>query len=200
MNNVLRIDSSLFAENGVSSLLADYLEGQLKARHPELEVNQLVLSKDPVPYIDGSWMAAFMTPADELTEEQKQKVSFSDDLIENVKKADALIVSAPMYNFNIPATLRSWFDVIARAGKTFNYTENGPVGLLEDKPVYVITTRGGLHKDQPTDIVVSHLKTMFGFLGLTQVNFIYSEQLSFGPEFKDKSIENAKVDIQKLVA
>lgn len=113
-------------------------------------------------------------------------------------QADALLMTAPMYNFQIPSMLKAWFDHIARAGVTFTYTAEGPKGLLVNKPVYVITTRGGQHQGQPTDTITRYLKTMLVFVGLEQVHVIYSEGLAIGKQGKKLGMESARQQIQQL--
>ncbi len=191
MKHLLRIDSSLFAENGVSSQLADSLLKGLKQHHPALEVTHRSFAKEPIPHLDGNTLQALMTPEADRTAEQKAKVDFADNLINELRSADALILTAPMYNFNVPSMLQAWFDHIARAGVTFKYTENGAVGLLDNTKVYVITTRGGLHKGQPHDTQVTFIKTFLGFIGLTDVEVVYAEGLNMGGQ-RETAIQAAE--------
>lgn len=200
MKNLLRIDSSLFAEHGVSTQLASYIERVLIHEHPELEVVHRSFAEQAIPHVDGSHLQALMTAAQERSDEQAEQVAFSDTLIAELKEADALVLTAPMYNFQIPSMLKAWFDHIARAGETFKYTENGPVGLIANKPVYVISTRGGLHQGQEHDTMETFLKTVLAFVGLTQVEFIYAEGLNMGEQGKEQGIAAAEQVIDQLVA
>jgi len=115
-------------------------------------------------------------------------------------QADAIVLGVPMYNFGVPSQLKAYFDQIARAGVTFKYTETGPVGLLEDKPVYVLAARGGLHKDQPTDSQTGFLKTILGFVGLQNVQIIYAEGLNMGDAAKAEALQQAEQAMKKAVA
>ncbi len=119
-------------------------------------------------------------------------------LIAEVKAADTLVIAAPMYNFTIPTQLKNWFDLIARAGVTFKYTEAGVQGLIEGKKAVVITTRGGIHKDSATDNVTPYLKTILGFVGITEVEFVYAEALNMGEEPAAKGIESAKSQLEAI--
>ncbi|MBD1387986.1 NAD(P)H-dependent oxidoreductase [Neiella sp. HB171785] len=198
MKQVLRIDSSVFAEAGVSSQLANQMQQKLLSTYPQLKVVNRSFAADPVRHLDGAHLGALMTPAEERSEQQQQAVAYSDELIAEVRDADAIILTAPMYNFQVPSMLKAWFDHLARAGETFQYTDNGPVGLLRDKPVYVITTRGGVHRDQPSDTIESFVKTMLGFLGLTQVTMIFAEGLSMGDDARSAAISAAEKQIAAI--
>lgn len=97
-----------------------------------------------------------------------------------------IVIAAPMYNFNIPTQLKNYFDLVARAGVTFRYTEKGPEGLVTGKRAVVVTSRGGIHKDTPTDLVTPYLSTFLGFIGITDVNFVFAEGIAYGPKSRPK--------------
>ncbi len=198
MKTVLKIDSSVFGEHGVSTQLANELVEQLKGQNPELTVIQRRFADQAVPHVDGEWIQALMTDAAERSQAQQDKVDYSDNLINEVKSADALVITLPMYNFNVPSMLKAWFDHIARAGVTFKYTETGAVGLVEDKPVYLITTRGGVHKGTAADTQIQFVKTFLNFIGLTKVEVVYAEALNMG-DTREPSIDSAKQEIAELV-
>lgn len=200
MKQLLRIDSSVFGDQGVSSQLADQLTAKLTQQHQGLRVVQRSFSSQAIPHVDGHQITALMTPADQRSAEQQQQVDFADQLIAEVRNADAIILSAPMYNFQVPSMLKAWFDHLARAGETFKYTENGPVGLLQDKPVYVITTRGGIHRNQATDTIESFVTTMLGFIGFTQVEMIFAEGLNLGDDARQQAISAAEQQIARIAA
>lgn len=200
MKQLLRIDSSLFAENGVSSQLAAFAEQELQRVYPELTVTHRSFATQPVPHVDGEQLQALATPQEERAPEQAARVAYSDELIAELKQADAVVLTAPMYNFQIPSMLKAWFDHVARAGETFRYTPDGPEGLLEDKPVYVISTRGGTHQGAAHDTMETFLTAMLGFLGLTQVAFVYAEGLNLGEGAKEQGIAQAQQSILQLLA
>jgi len=122
-----------------------------------------------------------------------------DALIAEIQAADVVVLGVPMYNFGVSSQLKNWIDAIARARVTFQYTEKGPEGLLKGKTVYAILTRGGVHRDQPSDTVVPYLKTMFGFLGMTDVRFIFAEGLAMGPEAEARAVADAQAQIAGLL-
>ena len=133
------------------------------------------------------------------TSEQAARVAEYDELIAEVQTADVLVLGAPMYNFGVTSQLKSWIDAIARAGATFRYTEKGPEGLLKGKKVYVGLARGGRYRDTPLDSQVPYLKTVLGFLGMTDVQFVYAEGLNMGEESARKGFAEADADIAAVI-
>ncbi|WP_440904104.1 FMN-dependent NADH-azoreductase [Catenovulum sp. SX2] len=198
-NKILRINSSLFGNNGASTQIIDNLVEQLSAKLTHVEVITRDFSTQAIPHVDGEWIGALMTPEQDKSDEQIAKTQFSDKLIAEVKEADYLVIAAPMYNFNVPSMLKAWFDHLARAGVTFKYTENGPVGLMADKPVFVVTTRGGMHKDTSRDTEVQFIRTFLNFIGLTQIEFIYAEGLNM-QDNKEKALVEAEQQVKQAVA
>ncbi|ELI5719640.1 FMN-dependent NADH-azoreductase [Vibrio fluvialis] len=193
MSRVLALKSSILGDYSQSSKLLDaYLT---KFNHDELNVRDL--AAEPLPVLDFS-VATALRATEDLSEEQQKVVALSDELIAEVKAADTLVIAAPMYNFTIPTQLKNWFDLIARAGVTFKYTEAGVQGLIEGKKAVVITTRGGIHKDSATDNVTPYLKTILGFVGITEVEFVYAEALNMGEEPAAKGIESAKSQLEAI--
>lgn len=199
MKTLLRIDSSLFSEQGVSHQLADELIEVLSQQHPDLSVMGRNLADENIPHLDGEWITALSTPEESRTNEQQKKSAYSDQLIAELQQSDAVVIGAPMYNFSVPSVLKAWFDHIARAGVTFSYTPDGPKGLLENKIAYVITTRGGLHKDKPSDTQVPFIRTILGFIGIDDVRFIYAEGLNMGNGARDQGLAEARQNIKQLV-
>ncbi len=200
MTTLLRLDTSLFSGQGVSTQLSDELVAKLRSADSELKVIHRNFSEQSVPHLDGEWLQALMTPTEQRDELQQQKVDYSDLLIAELQQADTVVIGLPMYNFSIPSMLKAWFDHVARAGTTFKYTETGPVGLLTDKKVYLVTTRGGVHKDQASDTQLPFVKTFLAFLGLTNVEVIYAEGLNMGDEMRNSAINAAKATINAMVA
>ncbi|EKO3446454.1 FMN-dependent NADH-azoreductase [Vibrio fluvialis] len=193
MSRVLALKSSILGDYSQSSKLLDaYLT---KFNQDELNVRDL--AAEPLPVLDFS-VATALRATEDLSEEQQKVVALSDELIAEVKAADTLVIAAPMYNFTIPTQLKNWFDLIARAGVTFKYTEAGVQGLIEGKKAVVITTRGGIHKDSATDNVTPYLKTILGFVGITEVEFVYAEALNMGEEHAAKGIESAKSQLEAI--
>ncbi|WGY46909.1 FMN-dependent NADH-azoreductase [Vibrio sp. ABG19] len=193
MSRVLALKSSILGEYSQSSKLLDaYLT---KFDQNELTVRDL--AAEPLPVLDFA-VATALRSSEDLSEEQQAVVALSDTLIAEVNAADTLVIAAPMYNFTIPTQLKNWIDLIARAGVTFKYTESGVVGLFENKKAVVITTRGGIHKDSATDVVTPYLKTVLGFVGISEVEFVYAEALNMGEEPAAKGIEAAKSQLDAI--
>ncbi len=180
MTTLLHVKSSIFGEEGKSAQLAAAFIAQWKVANPDGEVVERDLVNEPVPHLDGARVMALMTAAEERTVEQQMIVDQSDELIAELVNADQIIMGVPMYNFAVPSQMKAYFDLLARAGVTFRYTENGPVGLIDDKPVYLFATRGGLYKESGIDFQIPFVKQFLNFIGLEQVEVIYAEGLSMG--------------------
>lgn len=195
---LLQIKSSARGEDSHSSRLADAMVVRLGERHPQIHLTVRDLAREPLPALDEAALQALFTVPGARSEEQAARVAASDALIAEVQAADVLVLGVPMYNFGVPAQLKNWIDGIARAGVTFRYTEKGPEGLLSGKKVYVLLTRGGIHRDTPSDTQVPYLKTVLAFLGMTDVEFIYAEGLSMGAEAEKTALQNARDRIEEL--
>ena len=193
--NILQINGSARSEAGNSTRIASDIVARLQAANPGATLVQRDLARDPAPVIDEAALGALFTPAEQRTPEQAARVAASDALVAEVQAADVLVIGVPMYNFGISTQLKNWIDAIARAGVTFRYTENGPEGLVKGKKVYVALARGGVYRDTPADSQVPYLKGVLGFLGMTDVKYIYAEGLAMGPEAVDKGCTQAEDDL-----
>ena len=198
--NILQINASARSAGANSTRLANDVTARLLAQNPNASVELRDLASDPHPVLDEPALGALFTPAENRTPEQSARVALDDALIAQVQSADALVLGVPMYNFGIPVQLKTWIDAISRAGVTFRYTANGPEGLLTGKKVYVALARGGLYRDTPADSQVPYLKAFLGFLGMTDVEFIYAEGLSMGPDAASKAFAEAEERIAELFA
>lgn len=199
MTTLLQINSSLFAGNGQSSQLSDKFVAAWQDANPQGQVVTRDLSAEPVPHLTAERFGAFLAAADARTPEQQAVVDFSDRLIDELRSADVIALGLPMYNFGIPSTLKAYFDHVARAGVTFRYTANGPEGLLQNKKVYVFAARGGLYAGTPRDSQTAYVRDFLGFIGLTDVEFVYAEGLAMGDESKQKALAEAGGTIGQLV-
>lgn len=192
MNNVLVLKSSILEDNSQTNQLSDYFVSKLADKNVvirDLAANQL-------PHFDAT--AATALRGQPTSAEENALLALSDELVAEIKKADTLIINAPMYNFHIPTQLKSYFDFIARPRVTFQYSEKGPEGLLKGKKAVVLVAFGGFHQNQPTDLVTSYMKTILGFVGITDVQFVYVEGIGFGPEAIEKAQVQAKAEIDKI--
>ena len=197
--NVLAVKTGIFGEQSNSNALVNSTVAKLVAKYDDVDVVTRDLIAEPLPYYDAIAAQALRGGGDDLSEQQQALVALSDALVEEVKAADIIVIGVPMYNFGVPAQMKSWFDYLGRAGLTFSYTETGPVGLLADKPVYIAAARGGIHKDQLSDSQTAFLQTMLGFIGLSSVNIVYAEGLAMGDEAKAAAVEQFEAEIETLV-
>jgi FMN-dependent NADH-azoreductase len=200
--NILQINSSARSwangQGSQSTRLANELVEQLRAANPGATLTLRDLTANPHPALDESTLGALFTPAEGRSAEQHARVALDHALIEEVKAADVIVIGVPMVNFGITSQLKSWIDAIAKAGLTFQYTANGPVGLVQGKKVYAVLTRGGVYRDQPGDTQVPYLRTLLGFLGMTDVEFIYAEGLAMGPDAEAKALASARAEIARI--
>jgi FMN-dependent NADH-azoreductase len=201
--NILQIHSSARAELSHSSALAAAIVEGVRAslRDPaQARVTLRDLGRAPHPEQNEAALQALFTPAAQRTPEQSSRVALDDVLIAELQAADVVVIGVPMYNFGVPAGLKNWIDAIARAGVTFRYTAGGPEGLLKGKKVYFALTRGGLYRNTPADTQVPYLQTVFAFLGMTDLQFVYAEGLAMGPEAEQQALAAARVQIGEVLA
>lgn len=202
--NILQVNTSARryanGEGSQSTRLANELAGRLAAANPGAGVTLRDLTADPHPVLDERALGALFTPAEQRTPEQAARVALDDALIAEAQAADVIVLAVPMYNFGVSVHLKNWIDAIARAGVTFRYTAQGPEGMLKGKKVYAVLTRGGKYRDTPADSQVPYLKMVLGFLGMTDVQFIYAEGLNMGPEAASAGIASAQRDIEAATA
>ncbi len=193
--NVLEVQASARSEGSISRDLTADLIAALEARHGELNITRRDLAKG-LPFIDEAWVAANFTPDKDRTSTHRQILSRSDDLVAELQAADVIVIGAPMYNFSVPAVLKAWIDMIARARLTFEYTENGPRGLLEGKKAYVVVPSGGVPVGSPADFATPYLRHALKFVGITDVEFIGAQGADRG---NDEALDSARARIAELV-
>lgn len=196
---LLVVKSSVFADGGQSTALAEKFVGAWREVSQDLEVVERDVTSNPVPHLDGERIGALFSAPEQRTPEQQAVVDFADALLEEVTNADAIVLAVPMYNFGIPSQLKAWLDHLARAGVSFKYTDTGPVGLLKDKPVYILAARGGVYHAAGQDFQAPFLRQFFGLLGITNLEFIYAEGLNMGDEAKEKALNEASRQIAELI-
>jgi len=200
MTNVLIINSSPALEGSVTRDLTAHLETAVKAKAPDAVVVHRDVGQTPPPVLDAAMTAAFRSSPDTRTAEQEELLVLSNTLIAELKAADVVVIGAPMHNFSVTASLKTWIDHIARAGETFQYTAEGPKGLLDGKKAVVLTARGGAYKPGlPTNFLDQqepHLRTVLGFIGIKDVDFVYAERTAAS----DEEVAPAKTEIDGLVA
>ena len=198
--NILQVNSSARTDGSHSTKLANALVKRIRRNNPDAKLTLRDLSRTPHLPLDESTLQALFTPVDQRTPEHAARVALDDALIAEIQAADVVVLGVPMYNFGVSAQLKNWIDAITRAQVTFRYTAKGPEGLLKGKKVYVALTRGGLYRNTPSDTQVPYLKTIFSFLGMTDVQFVYAEGLAMGPEAEQNALASAHSQIEELVA
>lgn len=195
---ILHLDSSILAANSVSRGLTQALVDTLIDRHGKTEVIHHDLAQDEIPHLSGEILGAAFTEQADWSELQRKEAARSEQLIGEFLAAEILIIGAPMYNFSIPSQLKAWIDRVAVAGRTFKYTENGPVGLAGGKKVFVVSSRGGVYSNEQgklMDFQEDYLKTVLGFLGISDVQFIRAEGVAMGGEAREAALNTAKAAI-----
>jgi FMN-dependent NADH-azoreductase len=201
MTTLLQIKASISHDQGLSSQLANNFVAAYRESHPDAKVlAREVASAEPVPHLNGERFGAFIAKPEERTDAQHSVVAYSDALIEELKRADIVVIGLPMYNFGVPSQLKAYFDHIARAGVTFKYTATGPVGLLTGKKVYVFAARGGLYAGTALDTQTGYVRDFLAFLGMQDVQFVYAEGLAVSPESREAGLAKAAAEIASLAA
>jgi FMN-dependent NADH-azoreductase len=200
---LLHIDSAITGEQSVSRELTARTVAAWKASHPGTSVQYLDLAKDAPSHLSADSIG-FRTGQTAATEVQRQENALSEALVSQFLEADVIVVGAPLYNFSVPSQLKAWIDRIAQAGRTFKYTDKGPVGLAGGKTVIVASSRGGVYSTseggQAMEHQESYLKVVFGFFGITDVRFVRAEGVGMGPDAKAQALGNADRDIQTHAA
>lgn len=195
---ILHLISSPRGEASFSIKLGKTVVDKLLAAHPGSTVKEHNLVKTPFPHLEEVHLNSFFTPKENLTPELTEAVKHSDDAIAEIMDADVIVIGVPMYNFSIHSTLKAWIDHIARAGKTFRYSEQGPEGLIKNKKVYLAIATGGIYSEGPMkayDFTEPYLRTVLGFLGMTDITTFRVEGMNM-PELKDQALEKAIAAIQ----
>jgi len=202
---LLHIDSSPLGGNSVSRQLTERVVAQWRASHPGTVVEYLDLAADAPSHLSIDSLGFRLGPnAEGLSELQRRENEISEKLVSQFLAADVVVVGAPMYNFSVPTQLKAWIDRVAQVGRTFKYTEKGPQGLAAGKTVIVASSRGGVYSTNPAlaglDHQESYLKTVFGFLGITDIQFVRAEGVAMGDAAKAQALSAADLVIRSLSA
>ena len=202
MSNILVLNSSVSGEASVSRLLVADAVTELTQRDPSAKLVFRDLAANSIPHLTPQTVAGVRAQA--TTPAEQAARALSDELIAELRAADTIVIGAPMYNFSIPTTLRSWFDHVLRAGETFSYSEAGPKGLLTGKKVIVVESRGGLYSEGPAqaiDFQEPYLRQLLGFIGLADdLTFIRAEKIGYGPDARDQALADSRAELAKLPA
>lgn len=195
---LLHIDSSILGDNSASRQLSGEVVKAWQAAEPGVVVTYRDLAADAISHFSASTLVAAGTAAELRNAAQQHEADLSAQALAEFLAADAVVIAAPMYNFTIPTQLKAWIDRIAVAGQTFRYTEAGPEGLCGGKKVVIVSTSGGLHAGQPTGIAhEDYLKVIFGFIGITDIEFVRAHGLAYGDEVRSKAMNDAQAQISE---
>ena len=190
---LLRIDASARRTGSVTRDLTDQIVAKLA---PETVLTR-DLADTPLPQIDEDWVGANFTPADDRSEGQKARLAQSDALVADLQAADTIVIGLPIYNFGVPAALKAWVDLVARAGLTFRYTADGPQGLLEGKRAILAVASGGTEAGSEIDFALRYMKHVLGFIGITEVETVAADRLALDAE---ATLTAAKAQVEQLAA
>ncbi|WP_426054661.1 FMN-dependent NADH-azoreductase [Janthinobacterium sp. PSPC2-1] len=201
MSKVLYINSSVRNSGSLSRQLSGEFVAKLAAQGAS--VVERDLAAQPVPHLTEEVMGAFFTPAEQRSAQAAAAVQLSDTLVDELLAADVLVLAAPMYNFSVPSTLKAWIDHVARAGRTFQYTATGPVGLATGKKAVIFTASGGVYSAGPGaayDYLSTYLRTALGFIGITDIEFVQAEGVAMGEDAVASAIAKGRASIEALAA
>lgn len=193
MKNILHISTSPHGNDSFSIKLGNAIASQLTEAYPEAEVTLLDLTDNPFPHLDPVLVKAVRTKEEEQTDDQKKLLERGNAAIAQLKEADIVIISLPLFNFGIPSVLKTWLDNVVRGGVTFTYTPEGPVGLLSGKKVYIALASGGVYSQGPMqgyDHAVPYLKDVLGFIGITDISVVRAEGIGI-PTLRELALEKA---------
>jgi FMN-dependent NADH-azoreductase len=193
VTNILIVDSAATGEASVSRKLTRALADTLQRRDPAARIVHRDVGAAPIPHLTEATVPAIRAGIVDSPEAERA-LALSNELVAELKDADVIVIGAPMYNFGMPSTLKAWFDHVLRAGITFRYSESGPEGLVTGKKAIVVEARAGLYSEGPAAAMDSqepHLRTLLGFMGVTDVAFVRAEKLAFGPEAAAAAIAEA---------
>ncbi|MDQ0124009.1 FMN-dependent NADH-azoreductase [Pseudomonas lini] len=195
---LLHIDSSILGDNSASRQLSSEVVKAWQTAEPSAVVTYRDLAADAISHFSANTLVAAGTTAELRDAAQQHEAELSAQALAEFLAADAVVVAAPMYNFTIPTQLKAWIDRIAVAGQTFRYTEAGPEGLCGNKKVVIVSTSGGLHLGEATGVAhEEYLKVMFGFLGITDIEFVRAHGLAYGDEVRTKAMSDAQAHISE---
>lgn len=198
MKRILFVKSSLNGHQGASNALGAELVSALTAYHPGSTVTSLDLAELSLPHLGAEEFQAWSIPPADRTPQQAELAARSDLLIDQLLAHDTLVLGVPMYNMTIPSTLKSWIDRVVRAGRTFRYTSDGPVGLTSGIDAYAVFARGGMYRGTALDTQTGYIKAILGLIGIDNVYNVFAEGLAMGDDRRHDSIEEARDVITSL--
>lgn len=198
MTRILVIHTSARRDGSQSRTYTEQLVDQLRSQHTNAQVTVRDLGSEPLPHLDEHLLGGWMKSAGEQSDSERTAAARATALVEELLASDILVIGSAMYNFGISSTLKAWLDHVLQAGRTFKYTENGPVGLAGGRKVYVVTARGGRYQDTPLDHQAPYLKTVFAFIGIDDLHFVHVEGQAMGEDEAAKGRSEAEQAIARV--
>lgn len=204
MTTLLHIDSSPLGDASVSRELTRAIVAAWREREPATRILTRDVAAQPLDHLSAELMTVVkFRQLDGLTDRQAKELALTDELVDEFLSAELLVIGAPMYNFSIPTQLKAWLDRIVQAGRTFRYGESGPVGLATGKKAVIASSRGGVYSTSDTMRALDHqeayLRTVLGFVGITDVSIIRAEGVAMGPDAKATAMAAAERAIAEVV-
>ncbi len=200
---LLHIDSSILGGDSISNQLTQAVVAQWQHSYPEMQIIYHNLHEQAPWHLSAEILQAGFLPAEQLNALQRQEVALSNQFIEEFLAADVLVLGAPMYNFSISSQLKAWFDRVLVKGRTFKYTEQGAVGLVGNKHVVIVSTRGNIYAENSANYMLDHqetyLKVLLGFVGISNITIIRAEGLNINPLVREQAIVSAQAQIKQLL-
>jgi len=190
---ILRLDASASPVESGSRCLGDQLLERITGHNPGIEIRQRDLNRD-AQFIDSDWIEANLSASDSRSDLAQQRLEYSDELIAELQWADHILITTPMYNFSVPATVKAWIDQVCRAGITFRYTANGPQGLLTGKRADIVITTGGAPLGSAVDFASGYLRQVLGFIGIDEIDIIGADRMNQDAE---QSVARAQQQIDQ---
>jgi FMN-dependent NADH-azoreductase len=203
MQNILLIESSPRGAQAYSHQAAQSIVNELQGRYPEAKVVIRDLAQNPPPHIGQAFVSALRTRPEERTPDQVKQLAYSDSMIDELLAADLIVIASPTHNFTIPSTLKSWIDHVARAGRTFIYTSNGPQGLVTGKRAILALASDGVFSNGPAkyfDFLEPYLRAILGFIGITDVDAVRVEGVAMSAIGPEKALAAATAQSKQVVA
>ncbi|WP_295119545.1 NAD(P)H-dependent oxidoreductase [uncultured Chitinophaga sp.] len=200
MKHILHLISSIQGNESYSIKLGKAIVEKAVKKYPGSTVEEVDLNELSIPHLNPAILQSMFIPADQLTDDGRESVRYSNDAVKQLMAADIIVIGAPLINFTVPSTLKSWIDHITRPGITFGYGENGPTGLVTGKKVYVAMSSGGIYSEGPgknNDFVAPYLKSFLGFLGMTDLTVFRAEGVKvegFKEQALSKGMESIYID------
>jgi FMN-dependent NADH-azoreductase len=202
MNNILLLIGGSRGAKSYSQQVAYDVVEELKSRWPGAILKVRDLAKDPLPHVGDAFASGRLLPPEKRSPAEAEALAVSDAMVDELEAADVVVLAVPMHNFGLPSALKAWIDHVVRPGRTFSYSAAGPQGLLKGKQVIVVASSGGVYSQGPMkqfDFQEPYLRSVLGFIGITDVRVVRVEGVALGDEAIKRAIASAKVQSEEIV-